>query len=101
MYEIVKSDTFGRWLKRLKDRPAKYKILVRLKKIEEGHLGSYRRIDRMISELKFDFGPGYRIYFSIKDNTIVILLCAGDKGSQKRDIMKANKIIGEWEAKNE
>ncbi len=64
MYEIVKSDTFCRWLKKLKDRSAKYKILVRLKKIEEGHLENYRRIDRMISELKFDFGPCYKIYFS-------------------------------------
>jgi len=99
MYEIVKSDTFGRWLKKLKDQPAKYKILVRLKKIEEGHLGSYRRIDRRISELKFDFGPGYRIYFSLRDGKILILLCASNKGSQRRDINKARKILCEWEAR--
>jgi putative addiction module killer protein len=70
-----------------------------LKKIEEGHLGSYRRIDRRISELKFDFGPGYRIYFSLRDGKILILLCAGDKGSQRRDINKARKILSEWEAR--
>jgi putative addiction module killer protein len=101
MYEIVKSETFLKWLRRLKDQKAKYKILARLKKIEEGYLGNYKRLDFKISELKFDHGPGYRIYISIKINAIVILLCAGDKRSQKRDIIKAHKLIGEWEAQNE
>ncbi len=101
MYEIVKSETFLKWLIRLKDQKAKYKILARLKKIEEGYLGNYKRLDFKISELKFDRGPGYRIYISIKINAIVILLCAGDKRSQKRDIIKAHKLIGEWEAQNE
>ena len=101
MYELIKSETFNRWFRGLKDQKTKFRILARMKKIEEGYLGNNRRLDAKILELKFDFGPGYRIYFSLKNNTIVILLCAGDKGSQKRDIKKARNILSEWEALNE
>jgi len=100
MYEIVQSGTFAKWLKKLKDRVAKYKILVRLKKIEAGYLGNYKRLDGKISELKFDVGPGYRIYFSMRNEQIVLLLCGGDKGSQKRDLEKAANILCEWEARH-
>ena len=101
MYELIKSETFSKWLMKFKDQKAKQRVLARLKKIEEGHLGYSKKLEDKISELKFDFGPGYRIYFSVRNDTIVLLLCAGDKGSQKRDIKKARNILNEWESQNE
>ncbi|MFA6618312.1 MAG: type II toxin-antitoxin system RelE/ParE family toxin [Candidatus Neomarinimicrobiota bacterium] len=64
-------------------------------------MGIQKGLKEKTSELKFDFGPGYRIYFSLRNDTIVLLLCAGDKGSQKRDIKKARNILNEWESQNE
>lgn len=100
MYEIIQSGTFEKWLKKLKDLKSRQKIIVRLEKIREGHLGSYRRIDSEISELKINYGPEYRLYFTIKNKNIVILLCADDKGTQKRDIVMAHNIVKDWKVTN-
>ncbi|MEA1877933.1 MAG: type II toxin-antitoxin system RelE/ParE family toxin [Bacteroidota bacterium] len=97
MYDIINSETFKKWLKKLKDLKARQKVIVRLEKIREGYFGNYKRIDSKISEIKINYGPGYRIYFTIKNNKIVILLCAGNKGTQKRDIEMARNIIKDWE----
>ena len=101
MYTVIRSDTFRKWFKKLKDNKAKVLILMRLKRVEKGNLGDCESVQGKISELKFDIGPGYRIYFTLQDKAIVLLLYAGNKSSQKRDIKKAKKILTDWEVKNE
>lgn len=87
------TDEFGDWLDRLKDRQARKRILVRIERIREGNLGDHKFFDR-IGELRFPFGPGYRVYFVRAGDTVVILLCAGDKSTQVEDIRRA-KLMAE------
>ena len=93
MYSVEKTTTFDQWLTKLKDRTAKARILVRIKKVEAGHLGKSKSLGSGISELKIDYGPGYRLYYTRRKQTIIWLLCGGDKSSQQKDINKAKKLM--------
>ncbi|MCK8514990.1 type II toxin-antitoxin system RelE/ParE family toxin [Methylonatrum kenyense] len=95
--DIIRSEPFGRWLRRLKDRRAKARILMRLDRLALGNPGDVRPIGSGLSELRVDVGPGYRIYFMQKGQALIVLLCGGDKRSQKRDILRAHLIAREWE----
>ena len=97
MFLVEKSIYFDKWLTKLKDRLAKARILVRIKKVENGNLGEYRSVGRGVSELKINYGPGYRLYFTRKGDTVIWLLCGGDKSSQQRDIKRAQEILKELE----
>ena len=84
---------FGDCFNRLKDLEAITAIRVRLARIQvDGHLGSYRSLGGGVFELKFSQGPGYRVYFGIEDDEVVLLLSGGHKGTQDRDIRKAKKL---------
>jgi putative addiction module killer protein len=96
-YELRKTDIFDRWMARLKDRSAKIKILARLDRIENGNFGDHKQIDKNLFELRFFFGPGYRIYYTIKGNTVVILLTGGNKTTQTKDIKKAMALLNDLE----
>lgn len=93
-------EPFKEWLAEL-DAVTKARIDSRLKRVEGGNLGDWGPIDGSagVCELRFAFGPGYRIYFGRKGNTIVILLCGGDKSTQKRDAAKAGRLWAEHKAK--
>lgn len=93
MHIIQKTDLFENWLSSLNDFRAKAKILARLKRAELGNLGNWEFIGEGVSEMKIDYGPGYRLYFTRSKGVILILLCGGDKSSQSRDIRKAKQII--------
>ena len=95
MYIVKESNYFSKWLERLKDIKGKVAILRRLKRVQTGNLGDVKSITEDIKELRFTIGPGYRIYFTIKDREIILLLIGGDKSSQKRDIEKAKEILKE------
>lgn len=88
MIEVRKTAEFVEWLKGLKDGRAAARIQVRIDRVELGNLGDAKFFDG-IGELRIDYGPGYRIYFVKRGNTVVILLCGGDKSSQDKDIKKA------------
>lgn len=91
--EIDGQRPFAKWLKKLKDIRAKAAILSRITKIEAlGSFGNYRYLDDGVFELKIDVGQGYRTYFGLDGNTLVIIICGGDKSSQDRDIKKAKKL---------
>ena len=77
------------WLGRLKDKTAKAAITRRIIRIELGDLGDHKRIGDGVSELRIDVGPGYRVYYGTVEKTIVVLLIAGTKGTQERDILRA------------
>lgn len=84
-----------KWLTSL-DKVTKARIKSRLTRLLEGNFGDFKKIDDEISELRFKFGSGYRIYYTEIDNVIVLLINGGDKSTQSKDIAKAKKILQEW-----
>ena len=80
----------------MKDRKGRAVILRRISQAEEGSFGVYRDLHHGVFELKVNFGPGYRIYFGIDGDTLIVLLCGGDKGSQDRDITAARKYWADY-----
>lgn len=92
MLMIERTDNFDTWLTNLKDRVAQKQILARLGRLAEGHWGDCKAFDDMI-ELRVHLSAGYRIYCWQAADVVVLLLCGGNKSSQKRDITKANKMI--------
>ena len=87
---------FENWLNSLRDKNARAKILVRLRRLEQGNLGDYRSVGKGVCELKIDYGPGYRAYFVQVKATVVLILGAGDKSTQESDILKAQKYWEEY-----
>ncbi len=96
MYTILRSLTFDRWLGRLRDRQAVNRIVARLLAAEDGHFGDVRPVGGGVSEMRIQYGPGYRIYFITQDTELIVLLCGGDKDSQRRDIERAKRMATEW-----
>ncbi|EEC7248252.1 TPA: type II toxin-antitoxin system RelE/ParE family toxin [Escherichia coli] len=96
MIEMKQTPEFEKWLKSLKDKIAKAKILMRLERMEEGNFGDVEPVGDGLSELRIHQGKGYRIYFGNKNNQIVILLCGGDKSTQQLDIKKAKILAKKW-----
>ena len=93
--EILYSPIFEDWLKGLRDQLAKGSILTRLRRIEEGNFGDHGSVGGGVSELRVDVGQGYRVYYTIRQTTIVVLLCGGSKSSQRRDIQRARRMAAE------
>jgi putative addiction module killer protein len=92
MIEILKTDTFDRWFRRLRDVRAKARIDERVDRLANGNPGDVKPIGSAVSEMRIDYGPGYRLYFLQRGEALIILLCGGDKASQKKDIDKALKL---------
>ena len=93
MYLIEKTLEFDKWLKKLKDLRAKAKILFRIQRIEsDGHFGDCKPVGDGISEMRVDFGKGYRVYYKLKEEKVIILLVDGNKSTQQGDIKKAKQI---------
>ena len=95
MIVIHKTANFEKWFTRLKDANAKYIIARRLTRIESGNLGDVKSVGGAVSELRIDYGAGYRIYFTRRGKELIVLLAGGDKSSQSRDIKKAQELATE------
>lgn len=95
MYTVFQTEKFVAWLDDLKDKRARVRISARLRQVEAGNLGDWQPIEGDVSELRMDFGPGYRLYFVRRGRIIIVMLNAGDKSSQKRDIRYALKLAAE------
>ena len=91
-YEIRTTDVFDKWTAKLKDRQAVMAIALRLARVASGNFGDTKVIGDGVSELRIFVGPGYRIYYTIRNNEIVILLCGGDKSTQQNDIKQAKEL---------
>jgi putative addiction module killer protein len=96
--EIIKSDTFDRWLRGLRDTAARVRIMTRLDRLARGNAGDARSVGEGLSELRIDYGPGYRVYFMRRGAFVVVLLCGGDKSTQEADIKRAKVLAADWEA---
>src|SRR5262245_18409711 len=94
MPDIKRTAAFERWLKRLRDQRGRAAILARFDRLLEGNRGDVRGIGEGVSEMRIDVGPGYRVYYTQLGDSYVMLL-AGDKGSQRRDIAKAKALASE------
>ena len=88
MYEIKSTNTFAKWLSKLKDLRARIAVARRIERMGHGNFGDVKSINNHISELRINTGPGYRVYFTKKENTIIVLLVGGDKSTQSKDIKK-------------
>lgn len=87
---------FEDWLDDLNDKRAVARILARLARVRQGNLGDCKTVGDGVAELRVDYGPGYRVYFGQRGNTLVVLLCGGDKRTQERDIRLAKQFWQEY-----
>jgi putative addiction module killer protein len=95
--QVKKTDEYKAWLNGLKDLAGRSRVLMRVDRLTYGNPGSHRNLTEGVSELKIDFGPGYRIYYSIKGSRLLLLLVGGDKSTQAKDIAKALELNRNFE----
>ncbi|MCE5281099.1 MAG: type II toxin-antitoxin system RelE/ParE family toxin [Deltaproteobacteria bacterium] len=95
MIEVRQTETFSQWFDSLRDRQARARINVRIRRLSLGNFGDAKPVGEGVSELRVDFGPGYRVYFVRRGLRLVILIAGGDKRTQDRDIRKAQKLAKE------
>jgi putative addiction module killer protein len=99
MIEIIQSETFKNWLSGLKDRRAMARIQMRLDRLALGNPGDVKPLREGLSEMRIDYGPGYRVYFLQRGPLVIVLLAGGDKRTQDADIERAFAISKEWSNK--
>ena len=94
MIEIRQIETFAAWFRGLRDRQARARIQVRIDRLALGNPGDVRPVGGGVSELRIDYGPGYRVYFVQRGETLIVLLAGGDKRTQAADIAEAQLLAG-------
>jgi putative addiction module killer protein len=95
--EVRQTAIFERWLGELRDIQAKARINARLRRISLGVVGDVKSVGSGVSEIRIDYGPGYRLYFVRRGESVLILLCGGDKRGQERDIARAQQFAREMD----
>ncbi len=97
MFSVVQTQEFQDWLDGLKDIKAKLRIVAGLRLAEAGNLGDWKPVGGEVSEMRIAFGPGYRLYFTKRQNILIVMLAGGDKSTQARDIKRAQIILQQLE----
>lgn len=92
MIEIRQTEVYADWFSQLRDRQARARIDVRIRRLSLGNPGDVKPVGEGVSELRIDYGPGYRVYFVQRGSTVIILLAGGDKRTQDRDIQIALEL---------
>src|SRR5260370_41738204 len=92
MTEVRQAEVFTVWLVGLRDRQARARILARIRRLSLGNPGDVKPVGGGVSEMRIDYGPGYRLYFVRRGETVVVLLCGGDKRKQDRDTARALEL---------
>lgn len=95
MIEIRQTEVYSEWFRKLRDRQARARINIRIRRFSLGNPGDVKSVGEGVSELRIDYGPGYRVYFTKRGETLIILLAGGDKRTQDRDIKTAQKMAQE------
>ena len=98
--KVRESSVYKKWSESLRDERARYRINARIRRLEEGNPGDVKPAGEGISEMRIDYGPGYRVYYKDTGREIIILLCGGDKRTQQADIAEAKKIARTYEEEN-
>ncbi|WP_026793304.1 type II toxin-antitoxin system RelE/ParE family toxin [Pleomorphomonas oryzae] len=96
MIELRQTERFEVWLNRLTDRSARSRILVRIDRLALGNPGDVKPVGQGVSELRIDYGPGYRVYFVRRGEKLIVLLAGGDKRTQSKDIVEAIALAAAW-----
>ncbi len=97
MFEVIKSETYSRWISKLKDQQAVARINARIRRLSgSGHFGDVKPVREGVSEMRIDYGPGYRLYFMQRGAVLVVLLAGGNKSTQDVDIKRAIEVAKEW-----
>ena len=94
--ELLQTATFRKWRTRLRDERLRALVASRLDRLAFGNAGDVKPVGQGISELRIDYGPGYRIYFQKRGKKIIVLLCGGNKSTQADDIKTAKRLIADW-----
>ena len=97
-YKLRSSKQYDKWFSKLKESTVKIRVLARLNRVENGNFGDFKQISPRLFELRFFFGAGHRIYYTIRGNKVVFLLVGGDKAGQEKNIEKAAELLKELEA---
>jgi putative addiction module killer protein len=95
MFTIHTTEQFDAWLKGLRDVQGKARILARIVRMQQGNFGDVKPVGNGVTEMRFFFGPGYRVYFTQRGEQVVLLLCGGDKDTQEDDIRSAISMVKE------
>ncbi len=96
MVEMVATSDFDTWIRKLKDRHARLRILERLDRLAHGNPGDVKPVGAGISELRLTYGPGFRVYYLQESDVIIVLLIGGDKSTQRKDIAAARRLAQQW-----
>lgn len=97
MFTVRQTQEFQDWLDALKDVRAQVRIAARLRLAEAGNLGDWKPVGKEVSEMRIAFGPGYRLYFTRRQNILIVMLAGGDKATQAKDIKRAQTILKQLE----
>ncbi|MGD0520651.1 MAG: type II toxin-antitoxin system RelE/ParE family toxin [Terracidiphilus sp.] len=95
MIEVRQTDLFANWLRKLRDEQARARVQIRIRRLSLGNFGDVKPVGEGVSELRIDYGPGYRVYFQRIGSLLVLLLAGGSKKTQQADIAKAKKLAKE------
>ena len=95
MIEVRQTEVYARWFRWVRDRQARVRIDSRIRRLSLGNPGDVRPVGEGVSEIRIDYGPGYRVYFVQRGQALVVLLAGGDKDSQDRDIRRALDLAKE------
>ena len=96
-YKLRSTKQYDKWFSKLKESTVKIRILARLNRVENGNFGDFKQISPSLFELRFFFGTGLRIYYTIQNSKVVFLLAGGDKSGQEKDIVKASGLLKKME----
>jgi len=96
-YELDKTDIVDKWLNSRKNRSYRNRLLARFQRVQNGNFGDFKPITNHLFELRFFFGNGLRIYYTVQHKKVVLLLVGGDKSSQRKDIEKAKRLLDDLE----
>lgn len=97
MIDVRETPVFTRWMAKLRDQKAVANIAKRIERMANGNPGESKSVGAGVSEMRIDYGPGYRVYYVRRGTTIVVLLCGGDKSTQDKDITRAKELASELE----
>jgi putative addiction module killer protein len=95
---VFRTDEYSIWIDKLKDRAGRARVLMRVDRLIHGNPGAHRNLKEGVSELKIDVGPGYRVYYSLRGDRLLLLLVGGSKASQSDDVTRAlelNRLFGD------